>query len=367
MFTPSRLVLARQRRGMTKVALGRRAGLTPKALGEFETGRLVPSVDAINAIASVTHFPPMFFHRPDREAPTKDGVSFRSLSSMTAGQRNAALAAGALAFELSAWIEHRFQLPAARLPDLRDFAPDEAAMALRSHWGIGQRPIGNMVHLLESEGIRVFSLAERGKQVDAYSLWYHDLPFVFLNTIKTPEHSRMDAAHELGHLVMHQHGVPRGRDAEKDAQGFAAAFLMPEGSVRAAVPKMITPSMHQLAQLKLGWRVSLGALAHRLYRLGLLTEWSYRGVFVQLSRYGRSREPNGIERETSQVFAKVFGALRTSGVSKSEAARQLDLYSEDVDALVFGLSMVKVKAGGRSLPNAKADDLRRTFKVYSSS
>jgi transcriptional regulator with XRE-family HTH domain len=188
------------------VILGRRAGLSTKALGEYESGRLQPSADTIEQIASVTRFPPSFFHRPDIELPRCEGVSFRSLRSMTASQRNAAIAAGAIAFELSQWIDARFELPLAALPDLRDFQPEQAAIALRNHWGIGERPIGNMVHLLESQGIRLFSLAERAKQVDAYSLWYRDTPFVFLNTMKTPEHSRMDAAHELGHLVLHQHG-----------------------------------------------------------------------------------------------------------------------------------------------------------------
>ena len=54
--------------------------------------------------------------------------------------------------------------------DLRDYDPEEAALGLRMDWDIGVRPIGNLVHLLEAKGVRVFSLAERGKQVDAYSL-----------------------------------------------------------------------------------------------------------------------------------------------------------------------------------------------------
>ena len=363
MFNPSRLVLARKRRGLTKVTLGQRAGITPKALGDFESGRLTPSTDAIEQIASVTMFPPSFFYRPGVDEPMKEWVSFRSLSTMTAGQRDAALAAGALAFELSAWIERQFELPAPHLPDLRDFAPDKAAIALRAEWGIGERPIGNLVNLLESEGVRVFSLAERRKHVDAHSLWYKNLPFMFLNTTKTPEHSRMDAAHELGHLVLHQHGVPRGRNVEKDAQAFASVFLMPEGSVRAAAPRTVAPSFQELANLKLRWRVSLGSLAHRLHSLGLLTEYSYRGIFIQLSRYGRSKEPNGIERETSQVFAKVFGALKADGISKADAAKQLDLYTDDVEALVFGLSITPVIESGHPVQDPQAIERRRRFRV----
>jgi len=33
------------------------------------------------------------------------------------------------------------------------------AEALRHHWGIGELPINNIIHLLESKGVRIFSLA----------------------------------------------------------------------------------------------------------------------------------------------------------------------------------------------------------------
>ena len=127
--------------------------------------------------------------------------------------------------KLSEWIESRFDLPDSSFPDLRDYEPETAADALRAHWGIGQRPIGNMIHFLESVGVRVFSLAE-DRRVDAFSLWHKGKPFIFLNTVKTAEHARMDAAHELGHIVLHRHGVPWGRNVEREAQRFGGSFLI---------------------------------------------------------------------------------------------------------------------------------------------
>src|SRR5207245_2232584 len=82
------------------------------------------------------------------------------------------------------------------VPDYRQIEPHMAAMLLRQHWGLGIKPIANMVHLLELKGIRVFSLAESTKDVDAFSLWRDDIPYVFLNRFKSPERSRFDAAHE---------------------------------------------------------------------------------------------------------------------------------------------------------------------------
>ena len=358
--TPSRFQIARKRRGLTKTALARRCGLTSRTLYDYEAGRGRPSEEAIEAIAEALRFPVSFFCRAEIDEPSPGSASFRALSSMTAGQRDAALAAGALAFELSEWIDERFELPEPRLPDLRDMKPHAAAMAIRDYWDIGERPVGNMIHLLECHGTRVFSLAEHGKQVDAFSLWHKGMPFVFLNTMKTAEHSRMDAAHELGHLLLHRHGTPTGRNIEPEANSFGAAFLMPEGSVLARTSYLMTPTLNQLVQLKKTWKVSASALARRLHELRLLSDWNYRRLCIELSKLGRTREPEGIASEASQVFARVFSDLRKSGTTKTEVARQLDWQTEDLESLVFGLTITST---GRQTTSVDAARSRHLFRV----
>jgi hypothetical protein len=83
---------------------------------------------------------------------------------------------------------------------------------------------GEELVLLEARGIRVFSLTEPCFELNAFSHWVAVTPFVFLNTMKTAESSRFDAAHELGHLVLHRHGAPQGRVAgERTRPGFLSA------------------------------------------------------------------------------------------------------------------------------------------------
>jgi Zn-dependent peptidase ImmA (M78 family) len=203
-----------------------------------------------------------------------------------------------------------------------------------------------MVHLLEQHGIRVFSLAEECRQVDAFSVWREDKPFVFLNTIKSGERSRFDAAHELGHLVLHRHGGPRaGREAEQEADAFASAFLMPRRSVLAAAPTF--PSVASLVTLKKEWNIAVSALARRLHDVGLLTDWNYRTMMIEMSGLGyRTSEPDAIQRETSQVLSKVFRSMRETGWTRTRLANELDIHTRDLDALVFGLAFVSL-AGGR--------------------
>jgi len=240
-FNPTRLTLARKRRGYSKTELAEKLNLTLRTISMYETGENPPSLEAFVKIQSVLNFPAEFFEGDNLDEPEVLAVSFRSLSRMSAKLRDMAISQGALAIHFSKWLESIFDLPVSDLPDLSaETQPEIAAEFLREAWGIGQQPIKNMIHLLESKGVRVFSIAVESRSVDAFSTWKGNTSFVFLNSYKSAERSRFDAAHELCHLVMHKHGGPKGRDAEIEANRFASAFLMPRSGVLAHLPKFTT-------------------------------------------------------------------------------------------------------------------------------
>lgn len=359
---PTRIALARRRRGLTMSALAESCGVSAKTVTAWEHGTGSPSDEALRRLESAVAFPRDFFFGPDLEEVPLEGASFRSLSTMTARQRDRALSAGALAFALSDWIADRFTLPPARVPDLPGRDPEVAAEMVRAAWGLGYEPIGNVVHLLEAHGVWVFSLAEETANVDAFSVWRGEEPYVFLNTQKSGEHSRLDAAHELGHLVLHRgHGGPRGRECEREAQRFGAALLMPRDGLLATVPAR--PSLNQLIDLKKPWRVSVAALLYRLNALGALSEWQARQLWIDLSKSGyRRREPEGIPQETSQLLSKVLKALRAEGIARADVARQLGIYGVDLSALMFGL--VLGSADGRKVASAVGDSRMLEPKAF---
>lgn len=376
MFNPLRLTLARKRRGMKKRELAERVGLTEKSVSNYEAGSQEPERTTLSKLSEALRFPEAFFFGDDPEFPTPDVASFRSLSKMTAPQRDSALGAGAVALLLNDWIESRFELPDPNVPDFgreggasqlgsedsgskeietypsRASAqnPEAAAEMLRAHWGIGELPIKNMIALLESKGVRVYSLAIDAKEVDAFSMWKGGRPYVFLNTFKSAEHCRFDAAHELGHLVMHKHAQPQGPDLEREANAFASAFLMPKASVLSLAPK--APTLPSLIRHKKHWLVSVAALNYRLHALGLTTDWSYRTLCIQIAQAGyRVHEPESINHEKSLVLEKVFTALRNEGMSKADVARQLAIHPDEINELTFGL-MLNAMKGGRSVDAA---------------
>ena len=350
MFHPSRLTLARIRRGLTKTDLAAHLRVAGKTVSAYETGDIVPPDSTVTDFSRILQFPAGFFSAGRVDILEACGASFRSLSSMSARQRAATLGAGTIAICFAEWIEQRFHLPRASLPDMRGHKPEAASEAVRYEWGIGERPIKNVIHLLESKGVRVFSLAQECHTVDAFSVWRNDTPYVFLNTMKSGERSRFDAAHELAHLLLHRHGAPQGRETEREADSFASAFLMSRGSVLAAAPRL--PSIDLLIQLKRNWNVSLASLVRRLHDLNLLDDWHYRGLCVEMARLGyRTSEPNGIRRESSQLLQKVFQALRERGMSFGTIARSQHLPPNELSSLVFGLAIVPV--AGCAVENAR--------------
>lgn len=337
MFNPSRLSLVRRRRGLTKKALAEAIGVTPHTVLRYESGEIVPPGSALERMACVLGFPVEFFSGPDVYEPQWNAASFRSLSSISTKDRDAAIAAGRLSFVLADWVAEKFALPEPMLEDLDGETPEVAARSLRETWALGERPIKSMVHLLEAKGVRVFTLAENTNTVDAFSLWRTNQPYVFLNTYKTPERSRQDAAHELGHLVLHRHGGPKGRRAEDEANQFASSFLMPAEDVMSEIPRV--HSLNQIIELKKRWAVSAISLIHRLRKLGIISDWQYRMFCIQATDLGyRKSEPFGIHREQSVVWQKVLTALWRERITKADIAATLHLPKEEIENLLFGLA-----------------------------
>ncbi|SDN84851.1 Zn-dependent peptidase ImmA, M78 family [Klenkia soli] len=347
-FNPARLTLARQRRGLSQTALGQAVEVAARTVARWERGEVDPLPHNIEALAKALEMPPSFFAASDIDFVPVDAVSFRALSKMTARQRDSATAAGAIAMDLAEWLDQRFRLPGPDLPTLEGYDPERAAAVVRERWGLGLAPISNMVHLMEAHGVRVFSLATDVASVDAYSFQLNDAPYVFLNTSKTGERRRFDAAHELGHLVLHcGDEVPHGKPAEQEAQAFAAAFLMPRQSVLGA--GLRNASIDHILKAKRHWKVAAMALTHRLHELDLLSEWGYRDLCVRLSQMGyRSSEPRGaIVPETSQLLAKVFKALRSQDLLPIEVAGQLNITQDELNRHVFGLVPVAIAGGNQ--------------------
>src|SRR5205085_4405757 len=211
---------------------------------------------------------------------------------------------------------------------------EQAASKVRKDWELGLGPLSNLIYLLESKGVLVFRLLSDCKKVDAFSLWHRSRPFIFLNTEKgSTSRSRYDAAHELGHLLMHTDFLPGDRLQEEQANRFASAFLMPRESFLLECPKRLV--WPHFFELKHRWKVSLAALVRRARDLNIISEDTYRRANVQLNQKWGHSEPFEPEIERPTILPRTMVLLSQERMSMAAIAEELNIYEADLRSLTF--------------------------------
>ena len=362
-FNPTRLTLARERRGLTKQALADQCGVTRRTVTAWESG----DVDnpPVEIIAESLEFPASFFFGDDPYLIPEEIVSFRALSSMLARQVDRVLATASLAIEFSRWMDQLYTTPFVELPDLSDsesLEPAIAAESVRSIWEIHEHPVKDMLFLAEKKGVRTFSLPVSDREVDAFSFWYDERPFIFLDTGRTAERMRFDLAHELGHLLLHRHSRLRSREVEQQAHDFASSFLIPADALYAQVTGKLR--FEDIFKLKRYWKVSAVAMLQRLWHLRIISEWHYRNWIVELSKRGyRSTEPDGIHPEISRLYRQLFDFARQDGWSLGRMAEALRFPAGEIDSMVFGLAIAPAPRDAPALQIMEEPEPRRLYRA----
>lgn len=341
-FNPTRLTLARFYAGYSKQSLSTQTSLSSRMVAAHESGKKPPSFKELKAYSDSTGFSVDFFFGKTVELVEQVDVNFRALMSVRQAKRSRAIAEGSIAAGiLLPWMEENFKLPTLDLPDadiLEYFSPEDAALFMRDYWKLDHVQIHNMLHLLESRGIRVFALSKALTDLDALSFWYKGkTPIVLLDASKPAERTRFTLAHELGHLLLHRNNSKDTRDMEKEANAFAASFLMPAKTFSSHAPRMCNDKA--LIAYKRYWGVSYKALVYRMRTLNLITDWQAKMAYIDLQKnYGNQTEPKPIDHESSQLFTKMKTALKSHFPRLEDIADQLNIPSALFESLTFGMS-----------------------------
>ncbi|RAZ88897.1 DNA-binding protein [Mesorhizobium hawassense] len=348
-FDGRKLAEARLARGITsRKALADMMARAPSTVIRWEDGETAPEGPALEELSKALAVPVDFFLSP---RPPIGTTFFRSLASALKADRSIQLARLSWLEDITAVAGHYAFLPEVDLPDflngvgyrsLRDEDLEDIAHAAREHWGIGLRPIPNVVALLEQIGVVVASEPMETTQLDGLSRWGSDgRPYVLLATDKQSFARRQfDAAHELAHLLLHREVaenelVENFKLIEDQAHRFASAFLLPASQFSAEVTSV---SLWDLERLKVRWRVSIKAQIMRLQRLCIVDSEGATRLYRSYSAKGYSgSEPYDDVWPLQQptLLADVFRTLvDEGGLSKIELQRDLPLFAHDVESLV---------------------------------
>jgi len=310
--------------------------VTAQAISKYERNESMPSSSVLIALANALGV--SVDHLASDSEVSLEAVDFRR-KRLTSKREEAQVEARVLdLLERYLTVEEILGLPSitwdmprdAPWPVLHDVAEaEQAALGLRSHWGLGLDPIPNLVELLEERGIKVLSMPLANIEGLTARVRREDrsvASVIVVNGRDWGERQRFTVAHELGHMV--QEVAPKVDD-EKAAHRFAGAFLMPAETLRAEIGKhRKSIGWSELFNLKRIFGVSVQALTYRCKDLGIFGNPLFRRLFNEFKHQGWRtppyREPWATSGEEPKRFERLcFRALAEGAISEPRAAELL--------------------------------------------
>lgn len=299
----SRLREARRYRQFTIAELAERVEVSKQMVSRYERGTATPGLEVFSNIVAVLRFPVDFFVDDDKVAMTDEGTFFRSrLTATQAEKKPSEIYKKATAVVRDLFGDY-IDFPAQFDNHIENASPKEAARALREQWKLGERPIEDMMYLLESHGILVSIVDSKSHKVDAHSGFFDvGNNRYYLVSVDAKHNSfyrqQRNLAHEMGHRVLHADSFnPATLDAveyramEKEADEFASEFMLPEQEFRTSVgsKKM---DLDWYVRLKAKWFVSAASMVYRARQIGILNADEYLRLQKRISyRKWRTEEP----------------------------------------------------------------------------
>jgi Zn-dependent peptidase ImmA (M78 family)/transcriptional regulator with XRE-family HTH domain len=353
-FRPERLSQVLDARGMTQAQLSAIAGVSTASISKWRKGTQEPTIEALREIANKLNVAADWFLRPplDLDGSTK---LFRSNASALKSARTFMAARQDWSKELAAILSEFVDYSDVSFPDYHFDTPlaisnndiEQAATDCRKLWKLGLGPIPDVVLAIENAGGIVVRENTDIANIEGVSSWceVNQRPFVYLNADKSNGfRSRFDAAHELGHIVLHRYISPdiayvNYKEMERQAHYFAGAFLLPAETFSEEVP--LVPTLDTLLALKPRWKASVAAMQMRLAALGLIDEQQQLNLWKRRSaRFGGRAEPldDQLVPEQPRLLRRTIALIIESGVmDREKLPAYVGLSSGDIENLA-GLS-----------------------------
>lgn len=338
MSLAAKLKLARQGIGLStrKVVekLPTRLKLSHATLANYEKGRSAPPLDVLVALAAVYERPINWFLQ--RGTPLTN-IRYRNLPSRVRISDRHQFEA-----EVQRWldayvaIEQRLDCPLqGEFTDFRanpDESPPELAQRVRRFLNFSATdPIPSVTDILDRFGIRTIEQPTEFR-IDGLAARFGDEPAVVLNPGVSNDRSRLNAAHELAHVIFgdcDKEDTIETKASENRAFEFASVFLLPNAKLKEAFTGQ---SMVRLVQFKEMYGISLAAMVYRAEKQRYITKPTAKKLWMEFSRRGwRTNEPGTVRPDRATRFEQLLdSALFERRISIREAAGLAGVRPEDI-------------------------------------
>jgi Zn-dependent peptidase ImmA (M78 family)/DNA-binding XRE family transcriptional regulator len=287
--------------GLTVQQLAQRLGVNRNTMMNYESDKTEPSVNDLVRLAAtlgcdltalLPGMPraqvPRFAFRAHKLLSTDPHIKVTARKYLRAYMEVEEILGTTLALRPS-----RYQLEA-DAPQ-RERRIEGLANRVRKSCGIRDCGPDNIVAVLENLGVRCLFFHYDGKSLDGLSTLQDEMYLMLLRVRdKGIERTISSAAHELGHLVLHQHMFTEepteggtGHSYEKEAQLFAGYFLVPSDALLEVWEEeglYRLPPVHALLLLKRVFRVSFWFLYKRVQQAGLVPPNEYSRLTAEIKR-----------------------------------------------------------------------------------
>lgn len=356
-FNGERLKIARMWRNLSATQLADLTGFSRQTISMLENGKLMnPEFATVQKLSEKLEFPVTFFLEETKINLNESTTYFRSL--LTTNKKYRVEQEEKIKFIAIVYnmLSEYLEFEKVNLPQIPTNAtPQEAANILREYWGLGNRPIENIVYLAESNGLIVTDFETATGDVDAFShkITSDDMETYLIGYSKnkrTAARIHFDVAHEIGHILLHNWredleciDKEEFKEIELQAHGFASAFLLPEDEFRKDVSPYAT-NLAYYTELKKTWKVSIAAMIRRAKDLDIITADDYSRLMRNMQKQGiRKIEPLDDELVTAepsllrQAIKILFDQkVFTPNEFLEELSREygLTLYPKDIETLL---------------------------------
>ena len=143
---------------------------------------------------------------------------------------------------------------------------------------------------------------------------------VVLNPAVSNDRSRLNAAHELAHVLCFEcKSSAESKADDERAFEFAVHFLLPNAQLKQA---FVGKSMVRLVQFKERFGISLAAMVYRGEKQGFVTKLEAKQLWLEFARRGwRTNEPGQVRPDRATRFEQLIDEAFFSGkLSLKEAA-----------------------------------------------
>lgn len=289
------ITLAREARGYSQADLADLSGVSRPSITRFEQGDLQLNEGFIKKITGVLHYPDTLYVLDAEPLPPaiyrrRESVPAKLMSKVDAMVNIYALGIGHLLRSIQF---DKLLVPS--FPTTPTDGAERAAMLTRRAWNLKEDVITNLTAVLEVNGFITLPVDFGTERIDSRGILIDDTyPVIFYNKKLLGDRLRFTLAYELGHIIMHTRNPLTRFDDSKEANTFAAEFLMPKKAIVKDLDEKL--DLDHLALLKSKWLVSMHALLYRAEDLNVITENQKRYVINRFNQLKiRRREPKELD------------------------------------------------------------------------